>query len=298
MNDLLQRFSLVLGVIAIAVGLGLAVAWMRTPHVVAQPKGPPAAAQVLVAARAVPSGALLAEGDLAWRKLAPGAPAPAGAFVQGSAAKESLVGAAVIRALGAGEVVRKESVVQPNERNFLAATLGEGLRAVTISVEAPQSASGLVKPGDRVDVILVQEIGEGARRMAAETVLRNSRILAVGGALASEKSRPGGTGVGIAAEIRAPRTITLEATPYDAERLYLASRLGELQLALRGVGDIAEASTAAPVWAGEVSDAAKWRSADATQARAAPPAGRGRPAPAPAEPTVLILRGSAGAGAS
>lgn len=290
MTGLLGKFPIILGVLAILAGLALGVAWIRAPHGVAISQEPSASAAVLVAARPVPPGALLRQEDLAWRPLA-GAPAPAGAFLEGATAKETLVGAAVLRGLTAGEVLRGDGVVRPDQRNFLAATLRPGQRAVTISVDAPQSASGLVLPGDRVDVILVQEVAAGARGMAAETVLRNSRILAVGRSLAPEKD-----GALLAARDAAgnsPRTITLEATPHDAERLYLASRLGELQLSLRGLGDIADSPQSLPVWAGDVSNAAKWRTTPIEPSN--------RPA-APASPReamqtareVLVLRGGGG----
>ena len=51
----------------------------------------------------------------------------------------------------------------------------------------PQSASGLVLPGDRVDVILTQNLGDGTgdpkRETVGETVLRNLRVIAVGTSL-------------------------------------------------------------------------------------------------------------------
>lgn len=300
MTSLFRKLPLILGVLAIVAGLGLALAWLRTPLAAAQaPAGPNL---VLVAARPVPSGALLRPEDLAWRALAGGAPAPAGAFVQGQAAKETLVGAAVLHGLGAGEVLRAEGVVRPDQRNFLAATLGAGQRAVTISVDAPQSASGLVMPGDRVDVILVQEVAEGGRRIAAETVLRNSRVLAVGQSLTPEKTAAATNATAVAANAvaLAPKTITLEASPADAERLYLASRLGDLQLALRGVGDVAVSPQGAPLWAGDVSGAASLRRGATAPGMSAAPQPTGRPhAPArPTEQPVLILRGSSEGSAS
>jgi pilus assembly protein CpaB len=289
-SGLLRRIPVALGILAIAAGLGLGLVWLKAPRGVAIAPGAPAPEAVLVAARPVPPGALLRDEDLSWRPLS-GGPAPAGAFLQAATAKETLVGAAAVRGLTPGEVLRADGVVKPDQRNFLAATLGPGLRAVTISVDAPQSASGLVLPGDRVDVILVQEVGDGARRMAAETVLRNSRVLAVGRSLAPEKSL---TGEARDAAGGSPRTITLETTPYNAERLYLASRLGELQLSLRGPGDIADEDGGAPVWAGDVSDAARLRTAPVKPTDRPIAPSSPREALQTARDQVLILRGGAG----
>jgi pilus assembly protein CpaB len=293
-TELLRKLALGLGVIAIVAGLALGVAWLRAPSSASAANAKPAAAKVLVATHDVAAGALLRDGDLAWRPLT-GGPPPAGAILEGSTAKETLYGAAAPRGLRAGEVLLDASVVRPSQRNFLAATLTPGQRAVTISVDAPQSASGLISPGDRVDVILVQEIGEGERRLAAEAVLHNTRVLAVGRSFTG--GRPtlpiADTATATAPE---PKTVTLEASPHDAERLLLASRLGELQLALRAVGDVAVIDNSTPVWAGEVSDAAKWRRTAAGSPRAeAGPAPR-RGVQAQREGQVLILRGNPASG--
>jgi pilus assembly protein CpaB len=291
MNGLLRRLPIILGVAAILVGLGLGGVWLNAPRGVAATRSIPVAGAVLVAARPVEPGALLREADLSWRPLGD-APAPAGAFSQSDTPKGALIGAAVLRGLTPGEVLRADSVVRPDQRNFLAATLGPGLRAVTISVDAPQSASGLVQPGDRVDVILIQQVGEGARRIAAETVLRNNRVLAVGRSLTAEKGIGG---------VEPPRTITLEASPRDAQRLFLASRMGDLQISLRGVGDIGDDVDAAPVWSGDVSEAAHWRTVPPAAAPGSTPTARtvGPPRTAGAsEGSVLVLRGASGAGPS
>ena len=71
--------------------------------------------------------------------------------------------------------------VKPGERGFLAAALGPGMRAVTVAVSATSGVAGFVFPGDRVDIVLTQEVaggGDGAPLKASETILRNIRVLA------------------------------------------------------------------------------------------------------------------------
>jgi pilus assembly protein CpaB len=286
MTSFWQRVLLALGVAGIVAGMALGVAWMRAPKAMAAETDRRQEANVLVAVRAIAPGTLLRESDLGWRPLT-GA-RPAGAFTQASTSKVAVVGSAARRGFAAGEILVSDALVRPDQRDFLAATLAPGQRAVTIPVDAPQSASGLLLPGDRIDVILVQEVGEGDRRLAAETVLHNSRVLAVGANLNPNKGLPL-----LDAPVLAPKTITLEASPRDAERLFLAAKLGDLQLAVRGVGDVAAPADAAPVWAGEVSEAARWRRpAPAAGLAAQKAASSGAATPRPGAPQVLVLRGT------
>lgn len=50
-------------------------------------------------------------------------------------------------------------LANPNDPGFLAAQLPEGMRAVTIRVDAVTGINGFVFPGDRVDVIVKHQIG-------------------------------------------------------------------------------------------------------------------------------------------
>ena len=53
----------------------------------------------------------------------------------------------------------------PNDGNFLAAALGKGMRAVTLSVDAISGVAGYIFPGDRVDVLVTHTAnGEGDRK--------------------------------------------------------------------------------------------------------------------------------------
>ena len=63
-------------------------------------------------------------------------------------------------------------------------------------VDASQSSSGLILPGDRIDVILIQSFGdtvEPSRKEVAETVLVDVRVIAVDQSLnAAVRARAGG----------------------------------------------------------------------------------------------------------
>src|SRR3546814_14937875 len=73
----------------------------------------------------------------------------------------------------------------PDDRGFLAAALGPGMRAITVSVSKEEGVAGFVFPGDRVDVLLSQKlkVEEGSaypddELYTAETIVRNVRVLA------------------------------------------------------------------------------------------------------------------------
>src|SRR5690606_19607816 len=93
---------------------------------------------------------------------------------------QTLLGTVVRQPITAGEPVTQGSLVSPGDRGFLAAALGPGMRAVTISVSDKTGVAGFVFPGDHVDIMLTQEVEgeEGASLKAAETILANLRVLA------------------------------------------------------------------------------------------------------------------------
>ena len=101
---------------------------------------------------------------------------------EGGADPQSLIGTVVRTEITAGQPVTQGALVRPGERGFLAAALGPGMRAVTVAVSATSGVAGFVFPGDRVDLVLTQEVtggGDGAPLRASETIIRNIRVLAV-----------------------------------------------------------------------------------------------------------------------
>ena len=118
----------------------------------------------------------------------------------------------------AGQPVTRGSLVRPGERGFLAAALGPGMRAVTVPVSASSGVAGFVFPGDRVDIVLTQEVeggGDGSPLRASETIFRNVRVLAVDQRLDARDEE----GNSVA---QPGSNVTLEATPRMAERIAVA----------------------------------------------------------------------------
>jgi pilus assembly protein CpaB len=242
---------------------------------------------VLAAAAPLAVGTLLRPQDLAWRpaplvvageiERPPAARRAADPALERAAEAEAL-GSVVRRPIAAGEPIRAESIVKPGERGFLAAVLAPGTRAVAVAVTAASSAAGLIFPGDRVDVVLTQSFNDdevaAGRRSVSETVAGDLRVLAI------DQDLRGNAADG--AERRGARTVTLEVSPHDAEKISVATELGKLSLTLRSLVDadaaLAAARPAGPTWAADVSPALR--------ARQAP-----QPKPAEARP-VRIYRGT------
>lgn len=148
--------------------------------------------------------------------------------------RAELAGALVRRYLEPGQPIGGSDVLRPRERGFLAAVLRPNMRAITIGVDAVTGTAGLIWPGDRVDVLLTQTLGEQvasfSRRVVGETVLSDVRVIAVDQQLAQ-----GASGANTSPAGKVARTVTLEATPQESERLAVAAQLGRLSLTIRAM---------------------------------------------------------------
>ncbi|NOG72880.1 Flp pilus assembly protein CpaB [Roseicella sp. DB1501] len=222
---------------------------------VAEAEAPPARAMALIAARPLRAGVLIKPEDLASQEIEVAA-MPAGMRRDTREARAELFGAMVRRSLPQGDPMLPEDVLRPGDRGFLAAVLGADMRAVSVGVDAVSGTAGLIWPGDRVDVVLTQQINDDAlpayRRVAGETVLPDIRVIAIDQALV--QGAMGDT----TDSNRQVRTVTLEVTAKQAERVAVATRLGRLSLVVRsatGTEQTADQPPPAITWAGDVSPA-------------------------------------------
>jgi pilus assembly protein CpaB len=232
------------------------VVWMVMPHnqdVAAAAAVPVDKIKVIIAAKALKPGALLKNEDTAIREIdqdkLPEGYIPAG---DDNTARRSLMGGMVRRSMVAGDVVLNDDVLKPGDHGFLAAVLRPGYRAVTVAVDAVSGAAGLIWPGDRVDLILTQTLDDKdaaspAKKIAAETVLRDVRVIAIDQQMVQNVS---GTIDGSPA-----RTVTLEVSSASGEQVQVATRLGKLSLAVRSAEHGPSEDSDGTTWAGDVSSA-------------------------------------------
>jgi pilus assembly protein CpaB len=185
---------------------------------------------VVVASVPIPAGSAFSEENLA-RKAVPGSGTsrrnvPPGDF-------ELLLGARAKTDIAAGEPVLWTDVEEPFEVERFSQTIPLGRRAVTLDVDSASSFAGLLRPGDRVDLLCEGESEGGGR-----TWIRNIPVVAVDrnyhGAPPSE-------------EDSAAATVTLSVSPAEGIRLATAARHGRIRWFLRNPDDGIPPSGAAAV---------------------------------------------------
>jgi pilus assembly protein CpaB len=113
--------------------------------------------------------------------------------------------------------------------NQIQATIPEGYRAVSLSVDAITNVEGWARTGAKVDVLLASSLNS---KPAITVIVQNAKVLSSGR----------GTGTESATMSAGSSTVTLMVTTEEAAKLQLASSSGALSLALRGDDDPVETS--------------------------------------------------------
>lgn len=147
---------------------------------------------------------------------------------------ETVAGSKLGRNMRSGEPLLIDSLQARDDTSSLAARLRPGTRAVTIAVDEINALSGMLQPGDRIDLLMSARAAEGGNRgpIAREVTLplmQDILVLATGkqvGQVADQESRG-----------RLFTSITMELTPDQAQKLVTAQRGGRLTAMLRSPGD-------------------------------------------------------------
>jgi pilus assembly protein CpaB len=191
------------------------------------PAAPPTAGY-FVAARALPKGTLARGEDFTVRSVPPDR-LPQGAILETPESKAGLPGSLVRKFVEAGTPITLQDVLRPRDRGFLASVLAADSRAISIKVDEESGVSGLIRPGDHVDVVLTQvfEKKDPARRALSELLLRNVRIIAI-----DQEIEQGGRSVSAIAG-KSAQTVSLELTPEQVKKITVAKQLGTLSFAVR-----------------------------------------------------------------
>jgi pilus assembly protein CpaB len=222
-------FAVVFGLLAVFI----AQVWlnnqaaMRAKNMQSDMK-PVATQTIVVAAQPLRFGAELNASmlkEMTW----PDQALPAGAFHK---IKDVLSGGrrVVLTAIEANEPVLTLKITGAGERATLSALVHPGMKAVTIRVNDVEGVGGFVLPGDRVDVVLTRQIDKGSA--TTQVVLQNARVLAVD-QTADDR----------AAKATVAKSVTLEVNTVEAQKVWLASSVGNLSLLLRKAGETAETKT-------------------------------------------------------
>jgi pilus assembly protein CpaB len=194
------------------------------------PTGP----KILVARKALPVGTIIDAEALGYQPW-PKELVQSAYYAEGAPDSDisKLLGTVVRNPVTAGQPLTRGSLVGPKDRGFLAAALGPGMRAVTVPVNAASGVAGFVFPGDRVDLVLTQNVeggGDGPKLKVSETIVRNIRVLATDQRTDS-KDEDGKI------EVKTFANVTMEVTPRIAEKIAVAQSVGSLTLSLRSIAD-------------------------------------------------------------
>ena len=196
----------------------------------AVPMGP----KVLVAKKALPVGTIIDPDSFTYQPW-PKELLQSAYYMENSpdGDPKKLLGTVVRYPITAGQPVTRGSLVGPQDRGFLAAALGPGMRAITLPVNASTGVAGFVFPGDHVDVVLTQTVnggGDGPPLKVSETIVRNVRVLATDQRF-TDKDEDGKT------PVKTFSNVTFEVTPRIAEKMAVAQSIGTLSLSLRSIAD-------------------------------------------------------------
>lgn len=125
------------------------------------------------------------------------------------------------------------SMLEGERTPSFSSRLAVGRRAITVPVDEVNSISGMVEPGDRIDLMVSVRRDNKAYMFP---LLQNVPILATGSQAVPESAGKDGK--------RTFTTITLEASPGEAQRVLAAREVGKLAAVLRAPGDSTTNSSA------------------------------------------------------
>jgi pilus assembly protein CpaB len=180
---------------------------------------------VVVTAVDIPVGTKLIREQLTTSPF-PTNSTPEGAFVS----LDKLIGRVVLNSIAAREVITEAKLAPEGTAGGLSAVIPEGYRAMTVKVDEVVGVSGFLTPGTLVDVVVTMAPAENSasKDTVSKIVLQNIKVLASGQNIDRPKDDR---------EASAVRSVTLQVSPEQAEKLALASSEGRLQLVMRNSVD-------------------------------------------------------------
>lgn len=161
---------------------------------------------------------------------------PAGSFSSISELLQADQRRVVLNAIATNEPILKWKITGPGQRASLSAVIGAGKKAVTIRVNDVNGLAGFVLPGDRVDILLTRiendPIDKNRTLKFNDVILQYVRVLGVDQLADDRSEKP-----------TVAKAVTVEVTTEEAQRLTLASNVGNLSLALRPAGSTSMSET-------------------------------------------------------
>jgi len=228
-NTLLFVAALACGGIAVYAGKGYLDQQLEAERARLTPK-PPRTVDVIVARHDLGKGDVVSATTVASRRIPE-------EFVSSSAVRpgqfDSFNGMRLATALRAGEQLVAAAIVGGDNLTF-SHRVKPGIRALTIAVDEINSISGMLQPGDRIDLLF-------SARPPGETDVRSQEPEATVPLFQSLLVLATGRQVRAGIDDRGPprsfSTVTVEVEPEHAQRLVVAQRAGKLTAVLRNPDD-------------------------------------------------------------
>jgi len=172
--------------------------------------------KVVVAKENLRVGDVLSYDNLAIREM------PAG-YIHASAVRQEnadfVVGKRVMQPVNAGESLLDNFLASRSNSGF-ANLIEIGNRALTFPVDIVSSMSGLLRPGDKIDLMVTLKQGDNVTM----PLLNDVTILATGAIVDEE---------GLLADDGSYQAITISATPLNAAKITHARQVGNMTVVLR-----------------------------------------------------------------
>lgn len=149
---------------------------------------------------------------------------PAGKVPEGAVKDlEQLMGRRPRLRLFAGDPITNKKLHDANYGGSGAEQIPKGYRVMSVKVSMDTAVSNLIKPGDRVDVLVFHKRSGGRSRTS--TLMRNVTVFAVNSKVSRETDEDG--------KPIAAKTISMLVKPGEVEKLAHAEETGRIRLSLR-----------------------------------------------------------------
>jgi pilus assembly protein CpaB len=218
----MDRSRMMIGLaISVFAGLLLSIFVYHEFKIASAPIPLPAKEEIVVAAGPLPLGTRLTSKDLRIVPWPSGEAPLANTFRR----MEDAENRALITSVVENEPILESKLAPVAAGAGLAATIPEGMRALSVAVNDVVSVAGFVTPGGAMVDVIATGATSGNGNIT-RTVLENVRVLAANQRVESGSGKPVSVTV-----------ITLLVTPPDAATLAMAASSGKIQLALRNTID-------------------------------------------------------------
>lgn len=184
-----------------------------------------ATVSVAVPVRSLNRGDVLSDGDVAARDV-PVDLVPADAITPDN--YQNYIGSTLTMPLSKGVPIPGLAV--ESMANHFSSVIKPGDVAVTMQVDQLNSISGMIVPGDRIDILMT--LSDSAANPQIRPLLSNVLVMATGQRTRGVRAQAGQQ----ANDLANYSDVTLELSPLDAQRLNVGRKVGELSVWLRRAG--------------------------------------------------------------